>query len=71
MPVRLLTPGFKDGGSVSVNCEVGVFQPPALTTWMFSQAACSQLEYVLCSSLATWIEQVTGTVSLLVNLLFE
>lgn len=74
-PVRLLMPVFKDGGWVSVNGVVGVFQPPALTIWMFSWALCPQLEYVFsffrpCSSLASWIEQVTGTISLLVNHLY-
>ena len=43
--------------------ELVHFNPPALTTWMFSRAVCPQLEYLnvwfwgSCSSLATWFQK--------------
>lgn len=43
--VRLVASVYKDGGSASWNWVAGIFQPPALTTWMFSQAECPQLDY--------------------------
>lgn len=41
-PVKLLSPVLKDGGLVSVNWVVGIFQPPAPTIWM----SWRQLQYI-------------------------
>lgn len=66
VPVKLLTAVFQDGGSVSVTEVVGVFQPPALTIWMFSLAVYPQLEYFF----SFWIVKVTETIWLEVNPLY-
>lgn len=64
--VKLLKPVFQDRGSFSVNGVVGVFQPPALTIWIFSLAVCQHLEYFISFQ----IVKVTGTIWLQVNLLY-